>query len=170
MSGAVSGSAAAACAASGRCEATAAKILGTLDPEAEEDERRREEAEGGDDGRPVKCEAREIRAERLGADNSLWTWGCTSDVGETSSLMTGFNSRTGMPQWTHRTEFPSEDAATADQVHERTSGTAHKGIFGDTNTIRPPPTPDHPTKVDGPLFDPRRAPADGGLYGMGKRT
>jgi hypothetical protein len=110
------------------------------------------------------CEAREIRAQRVGADNSLWTWGCAGSASdaeneEGTSLMSGFNSRTGFPKYTRERVYAASDGHGYQSKGRSESGTGARSasVFPDQVSILPPPSVDHPTQlVKESLYDPEK--------------
>ena len=105
------------------------------------------------------CEEREIRAQRLGTDNSMWTWGCASDAEdeEGAGLMSGFNRRTGFLKYTREHVYAAGDGHGYQNKARSESGTGARSssLFPDQVTLLPPPSIDHPTKlVKESLYDP----------------
>jgi hypothetical protein len=95
-----------------------------------------------------KCEAKEIVAERIGSDNSMFTYRCASpgaeeaEEGEMKHELNGFDERTGMPLW-------NGDGGAASR------STSTKSTFG--IGIRPSPTSEHPLNLKNQkLSDPNK--------------
>jgi hypothetical protein len=109
-------------------------------------------------GEKRPCEAREVEAERISADNSMWLWECSTDPAvddnETHEL-NSFDSRTGMPQWTHK-QHP-------DQYTQNIHGTGTKSQFG--VGIRPSSDFQHPTVLSKmPLHDVVKEAQNKGIF------
>ena len=102
--------------------------------------RSKKEKEKIDDTSERECETRQVEAERVSSDNSLWTFQCvgvSGNVEEGDNELTGFDTRTGMPRW--------------DQEGESKTNT--KSLHG--VGLRPSSTKEHPIQLrNSPLTNP----------------
>jgi len=61
-----------------------------------------DENENDGSGERKECETRQVEAERVSRDNSMWTFQCvdaSGEIEEGNSELNGFDTRTGMPTW-----------------------------------------------------------------------